>query len=98
MTRATDTKHITEVTHNNHAVLNMPPECMREKDTIHTTTSFNLVLNNLFNQLISGFILLLEPHHKPVKDEAGTNRGQNELSGRGVKAVVGTSRSDFEVK
>jgi hypothetical protein len=59
---------------------------MREKDTIHTTTSFNLVLNNLFNQLIPDFIRLLEPHHKPVKDEAGTNRGQNELSGRGVKA------------
>jgi hypothetical protein len=44
----------------------------------HATTRFNLVLTNLFNQPIPGFILLLEPHHKPVKDETGTNRGQNE--------------------
>jgi hypothetical protein len=39
----------------------------------------------LFNQLISGFILLLELHHRLVKDEAGTNRGQNESSGRGCE-------------
>jgi hypothetical protein len=44
----------------------------------HATTSFNLVLNDLLNQPIPDFILLLEPHHKPVKDEAGTNHGQNE--------------------
>jgi hypothetical protein len=54
----------------------------------HTAASFNLVLNNsfnqtmvlndLFNQLIPGFILLLELHLKPVKDEAGTHQGQNE--------------------
>jgi hypothetical protein len=31
----------------------------------------------LFNQLIPGFILPLEPHHKPAKDEAGTNRAQD---------------------
>jgi hypothetical protein len=49
----------------------------------HATTRFNLVLNDLFNQPIPGFILLLEPHHKPVKDETGTHRGQNKSSGRG---------------
>jgi hypothetical protein len=58
---------------------------MREKDTMHTTTSFNLVLNNLFNQLIPDFIRLLELHRKPVKNEAGTHQGQNKSSGRGVK-------------
>jgi hypothetical protein len=58
---------------------------MREKDAMRTTTRFNLVLNDLFNQPISGFILLLELHLKPVKNEAGTNRGQNESSGRGCE-------------
>jgi hypothetical protein len=51
---------------------------MREKDAMRTTTRFNLVLNDLFNQPISGFILLLELHLKPVKNEAGTNCGQSE--------------------
>jgi hypothetical protein len=50
----------------------------RKRYDAHATTSFNLVLNNLFHQRIPDFIALLEPHHKPVKDEVGTNCGQNE--------------------
>jgi hypothetical protein len=57
----------------------MLPERIRQKDTTRTqprvSTSFS---NNLFNQPILGFILLLEPHHKPVKDETGTKRSQSE--------------------
>jgi hypothetical protein len=66
----------------------MLPECTRGKIAIHTTASFNLVLNNLFNQSmvlndsfnqsIPGLTLRLEPHHRPVKYEDDANRGQNE--------------------
>ncbi len=56
----------------------MLPECTLGKDAMHTTASSNLVLNDWFNQPISGFILLLEPRHRPVKYEDGVNRSQNE--------------------